>query len=437
MHALGPRQWMVAALSLALLLMALGVGGCALPTLGVSSAPTSALPAGGQWGFPFRAGTQVKLGDYGLHDDNYHGVPDFTLDSAALTTSALDIVPIDQSAPTAVIPLARGQILAWVPACHFLLVNHYNGVWVGYQHLDLNPQLHVGSVVDRSTMLGYTADAPINTPNCETSTARHVHIAFLSGSGNVGSFVTMVGQSLCGHTVTTSAPTNLAPHGGAIVGLASAPGQQFTVPDCDQGIVGTVTGTATPTTIPTATSQTTGATLCKGDWSRGLDGWTGTSAWKAINGTLVNDGTDSDSLQTDLLLAPCDLSGISSYTLEVTIQVVSQGFDPGFFVFVRYTKPDQGYILGVTDQYDAANPLSGLTCATVTGFYQPFQTAQFVPGNGLHTYVVALSGNHIRLMIDNHLYLDVIDSQFASGSSVGLAVHDTQLIVSSFRVVGG
>lgn len=245
----------------ALLLLALLAGGCALPSFALSDASATAAPVAGQWGFPFRAGTQVKLGDFGLHDDNYHGLSDYSLSNAALATSALDIVPVDQSAPTEVIPLAAGQILAWAPACHFLLVDHYNGVWVGYQHLDLSPDLHVGSVVNRNTTLGDTADAPINAPNCEYSTARHVHIAFISGSGNTGAFVSMVGQSLCGHIVTTSSPTQSAPHGGAISGLANAPGATFAVPDCADGS-GSATATATaPTASPTGSPASACATI--------------------------------------------------------------------------------------------------------------------------------------------------------------------------------
>ena len=180
------------------------------------------------------------------------------------------------------------------------------------------------------------------------------------------------------------------------------------------------------------------ATLCKADWSRGLDGWVGTPDWKAINGMLVNDGTNGADLETSpSLLAPCDLGGVANFTLEATIQVTSQGYDPGFDFFVRYTKPDQGYILGVTDQYNAANSLSGVTCTTADRFYQPIQTANFVPGGGFHTYVVTLSGDHIRLLIDNHVYLDVTDSQVASGPLIGLTDKDARLIVSSLSVIRG
>ena len=262
MRTTGLRQRLAAGLTMALLLVSLGVGGCALPTPGASSAPTTPPLAAGQWGLPFRAGTQVMLGDFGLHDDNYHGLSNFTLDNATLATSALDIVPVDQSAPTAVIPLAPGQILAWQPACHFLLVNHYHGVWVGYQHLDLNPRFQVGSLVDRTMTLGYTAAAPINTPNCEIAPVRHIHFAFLSGSGNVGAYVSMVGQTLCGHVVATSAPTASAPHGGAITGLASAPGQPFTVPDCDAGQGRTTGNTTTPTVAPAPSPTARAQSAC-------------------------------------------------------------------------------------------------------------------------------------------------------------------------------
>lgn len=201
-----------------------------------TSPPSSPHGQGGPvWGFPFRAGTLVTLGYYGLHDDNYHGLTDYNLTNAALPDSALDIIPVDQSVPTPVIPVTAGTILAVAPACHFVLIDHGNGIWVGYQHLDLNPSLGVHSRVYRSTTLGYTAVAPIKSPNCEYSSARHVHFAFLRGddTNKAGSFVTMIGRMLCGHKVTTSPPVTPVvndPEGGAIEGLASAPGAQFTIP---------------------------------------------------------------------------------------------------------------------------------------------------------------------------------------------------------------
>jgi virginiamycin B lyase len=240
---------------------------CIVPTVlagALAGCSHSSTPTQGQngpvWGFPFKAGTLVTLGAYGLHDDNYHGLPDYNLSNAALPDSALDIVPVDQSAPTPVIPVAAGTILAVAPACHFVFIDHGNGIWVGYQHLDLNPSLGVHSPVYRSTTLGYTAAAPIKSPNCEYSSARHVHFAFLRGDDTtkIGSFVTMIGRMLCGHKVTTSPPVPPVatdPEGGAIEGLASAPGARFPIPPESQcsGSSG-ATQQATPT--PRALSGT-------------------------------------------------------------------------------------------------------------------------------------------------------------------------------------
>src|SRR5262249_2729025 len=75
-----------------------------------------------------------------------------------------------------------------------------------------------------------------------------------------------------------------------------------------QVVTATPTATSVATVMPTAATTPgateqptapTGATgpgtlLYKADWSKGANGWGGSSDWKFFNGMLINDGTGSE-----------------------------------------------------------------------------------------------------------------------------------------------
>jgi outer membrane protein assembly factor BamB len=95
-----------------------------------------------------------------------------------------------------------------------------------YVHL-ANIQVSSGQHVDVNTLLGYP-----NTQNLhcgETSTAEHVHLTILNGSGKTGTYITLQNHELCGHQVVElkNDPTNII-----LQGLTQTAGQPFTVPAC-------------------------------------------------------------------------------------------------------------------------------------------------------------------------------------------------------------
>lgn len=214
--------------------------GAALPACSPAAILQSV--ASSLWGFPFQAGTNVKLGDLGLHDDNFssvpgaHGTVSFQ-GAGSVNDASLDLLTASgASAP--VIPLAAGKVLSAWPLCHLVVVDHLNGFYVEYLHLNVTQGLAAGDPVTRSTVLGTTTTDINQGTTCREHyegdhPVQHVHFAFILAANNT--YQRMIGISLCGHQVKPSTPTFDAHEGGAIDGLASGPGKSFTIPDCHVG----------------------------------------------------------------------------------------------------------------------------------------------------------------------------------------------------------
>src|SRR5207247_1097274 len=116
----------------------------------------------------------------------------------------------------------------------------------------------------------------------------------------------------------------------------------------------TFTATPSPTPEPTDTPIPTpkpirpGDVVCTANWSNGLNGWVGSSDWKALNGQLLSDGTHhADGSNAPTIVAPCQLDAIANYAVEAEIQVVNTlGPYPGFGIYARYATDGQGYVSG-------------------------------------------------------------------------------------------
>jgi hypothetical protein len=283
------------ALSAVLTVLVACLSGCSpsttasIPAPATPSATASPLaPTGPVWGLPFQTGTQVELGPKGLHDDNFNSVPGasgtIVLNGAASVQDAsLDLIPTGSAVP--VIPLASGTVISAWPQCHTVVVDHStveSRVWVEYLHLSV--EVTTGQAVTRDTVLGHTTTNVATGEPCREKSegangqpVEHVHFAFLTGSGTTGSYISMVGRTFCGrYTVSASA-------GGAIGGLASAPGQAFPVPDCP--------GTAPSSASPTPTSSPGRLSAPQLLWPS--NGFVGTRArigsfrWQAVPGAAT------------------------------------------------------------------------------------------------------------------------------------------------------
>lgn len=193
------------------------------------------------------------------------------------------------------------------------------------------------------------------------------------------------------------------------------------------------------TAQPPSGSARPGQVLYTADWSHGLDGWSGTPDWHASGGMLVDDGTNGVNLATTpSLTGPIDLGTNPDYTITASIAVTQQGFDPGFGMFVRYTRPDQGYIIGLNDGYNADNPqMLDISVTRADSFYSPIVNVPFVPDTSFHTYSIEVHGSKITVSVDGTVYAAVDDSSYASGASIGFWDKDVQLQIRSLTVVAG
>ncbi|MGA3058098.1 MAG: peptidoglycan DD-metalloendopeptidase family protein, partial [Candidatus Limnocylindrales bacterium] len=173
------------------------------------------------FGLPFATGTSIEIAQ-GPHAVNYRSVPGYTFTGASTVPASLDLAT--RSAGVAVVPVAAGRVMVAWPECNVLVVDHGGGVWVEYVHLQL--AVTTGQTVGRNSTLGYILGAydRRNTACGDFSSGPHLHFAFINGSGTSGTYASMAGRALCGHTVDGA---------GNMAGLGSVGGGWFSVPDCE------------------------------------------------------------------------------------------------------------------------------------------------------------------------------------------------------------
>lgn len=206
---------------------------------------------------------------------------------------------------------------------------------------------------------------------------------------------------------------------------------------------------ATPTTAPTATPTSQPAasptvqntptavtqsglpcTVDVGTWSDG------SSDWKNLNGTLLNDGTGNNGPSDNgpSIVAPCQPTSTANYVVETKIQVVSGS--GCFGISVRGNPSNngwQGYLAGVGGCYGGTLDEAYLAGPTYTEDSAGVQ-ASFSPGTDTHTYRVEVNNNTIKLYVDNSLLLTLTDNRYLTGAQVGLWDQGVQLQVTSFSV---
>lgn len=395
-----------------------------LPILGAcgGSSTASAKNSGPVWGFPFKTGTVVTLGSFGLHDDNYGSIASsngtFFFDGAGTVMDAsLDLLPQGSSVP--VIPLASGTVFATWPMCHLAVVDHGGGVLVEYLHI--NVSVKPGVQVTRDTTLGTTTTSVSKGQPCNEVSegangqpVEHVHFAFLtktnatppySASNTVARFETMVGRMLCGHTVAKSAPTGFAPQGGAIEGLANGPDQSFTVPDCPSSS-GQVLGASTSAAVAAGSPLPVGTSIRT---YKGHSTYVFSAAWSP-DGTRIVSADESGSVQvwdattgTLKLTYQGDPSGISAVAWSPDgsrIALTGSDYSSGTFELLTILDAAKGNVL--------------TTCKAE------------VPGVGLiGSFAVAWSPDSKKIAFARALYGDIQLCDAATGDSI--LTHHSQL----------
>lgn len=193
-----------------------------------------------------------------------------------------------------------------------------------------------------------------------------------------------------------------------------------------------------PTTAPKPTQPAqpaSGTTLCNPNWSSGLSGWNGSPDWKVLNGSLINDGTHDGGIREPTLISSCSLATMN-YSLKATVNVQSQGSDPGFGFFVRYTGT-KGYMAGATDLHNGsfADHIVSFQFGIGDGYQwnSPMRTTLFNP-SGTHTYEIQAKDNNYTILIDGGVVFTVTDNAILTAGNVGLWDKNVQLTITGLTV---
>lgn len=191
---------------------------------------------------------------------------------------------------------------------------------------------------------------------------------------------------------------------------------------------------------PQSAPRTSSTVVCQADWSNGLNGWTGSSQWKVLNGKLLSDGMNTG---PGINVAPSGSDSITSsscqpptpnYAVEAKMQILDNPNNCYLAIRGRVQPAGTGYggyFVGFDSYFgDAAIiPFSpGL------GFW-PSKNRVYNPGLAEHLYRAEFRDNQITLKIDNYVMLQATDNRFLTTGEVGLENGGCQISVSSFQVM--
>jgi hypothetical protein len=167
--------------------------------------------------------------------------------------------------------------------------------------------------------------------------------------------------------------------------------------------------------------------LYQADWSGGLDGWAGSTEWKAADGMLVGDSPRERSI----ILAPY-LPTTLDYSVETEVQRIDD--NPGLVSFAILTRGElrRGYWAGV-HLGTGRSPSLGLE-TEVSGELRNLMFRGFNPGKEWHHYRVDVKGNGIRFYVDGVSWLEVTDETYRSTVETGLWCWGTRINVRSFKI---
>jgi hypothetical protein len=207
------------------------------------------------------------------------------------------------------------------------------------------------------------------------------------------------------------------------------------------------TPVAPPTPTPTPKPKTYHT-----DWSSGMDGWTATNDWHAVNGMLINDGTLIQPNGNPTALAPYPPQDIVNYSVQVEIRL-DKYTDAGgngsdsFGIAIRYSDNSGGFKFGTCA---GASGLSLVMYCDATSWdvYHvlifsdgnfssdtPVKKVPFQPGYGnWHTYRLDANGNMLTAWLDGNQIFQVTDDKYLAGGSVGLWSDHCQISVRSFTL---
>jgi serine/threonine protein kinase len=235
-------------------------------------------------------------------------------------------------------------------------------------------------------------------------------------------------------TPKTSASIGSSQHTATAGNTPAAPTDTPTsTPSATGTPVATETATANAST-PTATVIPAGTTLYTADWSSGLNGWVGSSAWKVSAGLLLSDGTQNNGLAETLIVCPYSVS-VADYQIEAQIQILRQSVESGYGgsmgLFIRGDGQNNGYFVG-----DSDFSVIFVDVSSSNGSYiNQLKTVSYSPDLNNHTFLLQAQGNTITLSIDGGKYLSISDNTYISGGQVGVFAANDEIEVRSFKVI--
>src|SRR5215472_711105 len=173
--------------------------------------------------------------------------------------------------------------------------------------------------------------------------------------------------------------------------------------------------------------------LCQSGSNDNWSGWHLTGGWKRLGNMLLNDGSNGGYNGKSTLLAPASCQPKTmDYAVEAKIQVVTFSDNySGFGINVREI-PASTREPGYTTYIDSASE-NGANISVVGG--DVLKNTPFRPGTAFHTYRAEVKGNTIAFLIDGAPVLSVVDNRYISTGEVGLWCANTQIEMSSFKVI--
>jgi hypothetical protein len=179
--------------------------------------------------------------------------------------------------------------------------------------------------------------------------------------------------------------------------------------------------------------------LYQADASTGFDDWTKAAGWKTVNGMLVNDGS-SDTVV--FVAAPFDPT-VPDYAVEIEMQWLRERTEYSTAGVVARGGSETGYwagLLGPACNRDGAIMLwSGEVLPDPQTCNRSMEVA--IEGSAIerdsewHTYRIEVTGNVIRVMVDDIVVIETSDNRFLSTGQVGVWSTNAQVNIRRLTVI--
>ena len=190
--------------------------------------------------------------------------------------------------------------------------------------------------------------------------------------------------------------------------------------------------------------QSSSRVVCQADWSKGLNGWAGSSQWKVLNGKLLSDGMNIGPgfsvapSGSDSIMSPSCQPSTKNYAVEAKMQILDSP-DSCYLAIRGRVQPAGsgygGYFVGFDSYFGDATIIPFFPSTSPRYGFWPTKSRIYNPGLTEHLYHVEFRENQITLKIDNHVILQATDNRFLGTGEVGLENGGCQISVSSFKIL--